>query len=316
MPGFMVYTFGSVIMRTVGDTKRPLFFLTFSGLVNVFLNLITVIKFNMGVAGVAIATIVSQYISAVFVVLSLIKTDGNCRLCLKELRISGHTLLKMVKIGLPVAVSSSVFSFSNVIIQSSINSFGSDAIAGNSAAANIEGFSYTVMNAVGQAATTFAGQNFGAKKYRRVNATLKVCLLLVGVCGLLFGPLLYVFRTPLLKIYSPDNMNAIQFGILRLKYICLPYVFCGIMEVLVGVIRGTGSTVMPMFVSIFGVCGVRIGWIFTAFRYVHTLDCLYLSYVLSWALTSLVHFFCYLHIKKKVLKPSEEMLTQTDSAIQ
>lgn len=310
MPAFMIYTFGSVIMRTVGDTKRPLFFLSISGLVNVVLNLITVIKFDMGVAGVAIATIVSQYISAIFVVLSLIKTDGICRLYLKELKIHGATLLKMVKIGLPVAIQSSIFSFSNVIIQSSINSFGSDTVAGNAAAANIEGFLYSIMNAFGQAATTFSGQNFGAKQFRRVNSTLKICLLFTGAVGLVLGPLLYVFGTPLLKIYSPDNLNAIYFGMIRLKYICLLYVTCGIMEVFTGVIRGTGSTVMPMVVSIFGVCGVRIVWIFTAFQYVHTLDCLYLSYVLSWTFTSLVHFFCYLYIKKKVLKPSDGTIPQ------
>lgn len=305
-PAFMIYTFGSVIMRTVGDTKRPLFFLSISGLVNVILNLVTVLKFSMGVAGVAIATIVSQYISAVFVVLSLVKTDGNCKLYFKELRIHRRTLLKMIRIGLPVAVQSCIFSFSNVIIQSSVNSFGSDTIAGNAAAANIEGFLYSIMNAFGQAATTFAGQNFGAKQPRRVNTTLKICLLLTSVVALILGPLLYVFGSPLLKIYSPGNMNAIHFGMIRLKYICMLYVTCGIMEVFTGVIRGTGSTVMPMMVSVLGVCGVRIGWIFTAFRLFHTLDCLYLSYILSWSFTSFVHFLCYLHIRKKVLNPLEE----------
>ena len=143
-----------------------------------------------------------------------------------------------------------------------------------------------------------------------MNSTLKICLLFTGAVGLVLGPLLYVFGTPLLKIYSPDNLNAIYFGMIRLKYICLLYVTCGIMEVFTGVIRGTGSTVMPMVVSIFGVCGVRIVWIFTAFQYVHTLDCLYLSYVLSWTFTSLVHFFCYLYIKKKVLKPTDKTIPQ------
>ena len=308
MPAFMVYTFGSVVMRTVGDTKRPLFFLTFSGIVNVILNLVTVIQFNMGVAGVAIATITSQYISAICVVLSLIKTDGHCRLYLKELKIHGRTLLQMIKIGLPVAIQSSIFSFSNVIIQSSINSFGSDTVAGNAAASNIEGFLYVVMNAFGQAATTFAGQNFGAKNYHRVHSTLKICLLFTGAVGIIIGPLLYMFGQPLLRIYSPDNAQAIYFGLLRLKYICLLYVTCGIMEVFTGVIRGTGSTVMPMAVSIVGVCGVRIMWVFTAFRAVHTLDCLYLSYVLSWTFTSVIHFFCYLHIKKKLLMPAQNDL--------
>jgi len=299
MPGFMVYTFGSVIMRTVGDTKRPLFYLSISGVVNVILNLILVTRFHMGVAGVAVATIVSQYMSAFFVVFSLVKGDGIARLYFKELNIQKSALFKMIKIGLPVAIQSSIFSLSNVIIQSSINSFGSDVVAGNAAAASIEGFLYSIMNSFGQAATTFSGQNFGAKIFRRVNSTLKISLLLTCIVSVIIGPMLLYFGEPLLKIYCPENLNAISYGITRLQYICQIYVVCGIMEVLVGVIRGTGSTLMPMVASIFGVCGVRIAWIFTVFHYFHTLECLYLSYIISWTFTSLVLFICYLYIKKK-----------------
>lgn len=301
MPGFMVYTFGSVIMRTVGDTKRPLFFLMISGMINVVLNLVTVIVFHMGVAGVAIATIVSQYVSAIMVVLALITMDGHYQLLLKKLKIKGYALKEMVKIGLPVAVQSSIFSFSNVIIQSSINTFGSDAIAGNAAAANIEGFLYTIMNAISQATTTFAGQNYGAREYKRVHSSFKICFTLTTVIAIILGPLIYYFGTPLLKIYVSDSMETIQFGLARLKYICLLYALCGIMEVLVGAIRGTGSTVTPMIVSILGVCGVRILWIFTVFQHFHTLETLYISYPLSWTATSFVHYICYLYIKKKKL---------------
>ena len=302
MPAFMVYTFGSVIMRTVGDTKRPLFFLSISGVTNVILNLVLVLKFNMGVAGVAIATIVSQYISATFVVLSLVNTDGLCRLDLKSLKIHGKTLFETVKFGLPVAIQSSIFSISNVLIQSSINSFGSDVIAGNSAAMNIEGFLFVILNSCGQAATTFAGQNFGAKKYKRVNLTLLICLALTTCASLIAGPLIYTFGEPLLKIYSPKNLSAVSYGIVRLKYICLLYGMCGIMEVFVGVIRATGATVKPMLISIFGVCGVRIIWLYTLFIKFHTLECLYLSYFVSWTITVIILFFTYLDIKRKYLK--------------
>ncbi len=303
MPGFMVYTFGSAVMRTVGDTKRPLVFLSISGLVNVILNLITVIFFNMGVAGVAIATITSQYLSAIFVVLSLIKSDGNSRLYLKELKVHAKTLLQMVRIGLPVAIQSSVFSLSNVIIQSSINSFGSDVMAGNAAASNIEGFLYVAMNAFSQAATTFVAQNYGAKQFKRVNSTLHYCLLFVFIVGSIIGPMIYFLGEPLLKIYSPDNTIAVHHGMVRLQYICCLYVVCGIMDVFSGTIRGTGTTLAPMLVSIVGVCGVRIVWIFTVFQQIHTLPSLYISYILSWSVTAFIHFLCYLYIKKKRLSP-------------
>lgn len=308
MPGFMVYTFGSAIMRTVGDTKRPLIFLSISGLLNVVLNLILVLSFHIGVAGVAIATIASQYLSAIFVVISLVKTEGICNLQLKKLKIHGDSLLQMIKIGVPVAIQSSIFSLSNVLIQSSVNSFGSDTIAGNSAANNIEGFLYVAMNAFSQAATTFVGQNYGAKEFTRIHSTMKLCVLFAGAIGLIAGPLIYCFGEPLLRIYSPDNAAAIQFGMIRLRYICLMYAACGIMDALTGTIRGTGSTITPMLVSIFGVCGIRIAWIFTVFRALHTLECLYISYVLSWSFTAVIHFLCYLYIRKTRLKP-EVMLS-------
>ena len=302
MPGFMVYTFGSAVMRTFGDTKRPLVFLSVSGLLNVVLNLILVLYVNMGVAGVAVATIASQYLSALLVVLSLLKSDCNHKLYLKELRIESKTLMQMIKIGLPVAIQSSVFSLSNVIIQSSINSFGSDVMAGNAAASNIEGFLYVGMNAFSQAATTFVGQNYGAKEYKRVTSTLLYCLLFVLIVGAIGGPLLYQFGETLLKIYSPENAVAVQYGLIRMQYICCFYVICGIMDVFTGAIRGTGTTLLPMLVSIFGVCGVRIVWIFTVFHHYHTLPSLYISYLLSWSATAFVHLLCYLYIKKTKLK--------------
>lgn len=304
-PAFMVNTFGSVIMRTVGDTKRPLIFLSISGLINVLLNLITVIQFNMGVSGVAIATIVSQYISAVFFVLSLVKSDGNSRLYLKELKIHGKTLVEIIKVGLPMGIQSSLFSISNVIIQSSVNSFGSDVMAGNTAASNIEGFLYTIMNAIAQTCTTFSGQNFGAKQKKRIVSSFKICLMLTCAVALVIGPLINYFGTPLLKIYSPKNVNAIHYGIIRLRFICLPYFLCGTCEVIVGVIRGMGSTVAPMIQTIIGACVFRIVWVFTIFQHFRTLECLYLSYAISWSILSIIHFITYLYLKKTKLKNME-----------
>ena len=302
MPGFMVYTFGSAVMRTVGDTKRPLVFLSISGLVNVVLNLVFILVFQMGVEGVAIATIASQYISALFVVFALLHSDGICKLILNELKICRKTLLSMIRVGLPVAVQSSVFSLSNVLIQSSVNSFGSTAIAGNAAAANIEGFLYVAMNAFGQSATTFSGQNYGAKEYRRISKILLYCTSIAFLIGAVAGPLMYLFGQPILKIYCPDNLDAITYGLTRLRYIAFFYGACGLMDSVSGTIRGTGSTFMPMVVSILGVCGIRIVWVLTVFPIVHTLECLYISYVLSWSFTALLHILCYLFVTKRKFK--------------
>lgn len=302
MPAFIVYTFGSAVMRTVGDTKRPLVFLSISGLANVALNLVFVLVFHMGVEGVAIATIVSQYISALFVVFALLKSDGICRLLLKELKICWKTLFSMIKVGVPVAVQSCVFSLSNVLIQSSVNSFGSTAIAGNAAAANIEGFLYVAMNAFGQSATTFAGQNYGAKQYKRITKTLLYCVSISFLIGATIGPLMYIFGAPLLKIYSPENLDAISFGLTRLRYIAFFYGVCGLMDSLSGTIRGTGSTFMPMLISILGVCGIRIVWVLTIFPRIHTLECLYVSYLLSWSFTAVLHAICYFVVVKRKFK--------------
>ncbi len=302
MPGFMVYTFGSAVMRTAGDTKRPLVFLSISGLVNVVLNLIFVLIFKMGVEGVAIATIVSQYMSALFVVFALLRSDGICKLLLKELKIYRKNLLSMIRVGVPVAIQSCVFALSNVLIQSSVNSFDSTAIAGNAAAANIEGFLYVAMNAFGQSATTFSGQNYGAKEYKRITKILLYCTAISFAIGAIAGPLMYLFGAPLLKIYSPDNLEAIRYGLVRLRYIALFYGVCGLMDSISGTIRGTGSTFMPMLVSILGVCGIRIVWVLTVFPMIHTLECLYVSYVLSWSFTALLHILCYLFVIKRKFK--------------
>lgn len=301
MPATMVYNFGAAILRAIGDTRRPLYFLFTAGVLNVFLNLFFVIVFHMGVAGVALATIISQTLSAILVVRCLTNLDGICRLYLKQLKIYPEKLLRIVQIGLPAGLQGAVFSISNVLIQSSVNSFGSIAMAGNTAASNLEGFVYTSMNAVYQTALSFTSQNIGAGKYQRIGMILRRCVALVTIIGLALGGLVVLFHQPLLSIYSTDP-DVISYGTVRLFIICLPYFLCGIMDTLVGMLRGMNYSILPMIASIVGVCGLRIVWIFTVFRWNHTLFTLYISYPITWALTVCVHFGCYLWVRKRISK--------------
>ncbi len=298
MPAFMLTTYGSALMRTVGDTKRPLYYFSISGVINVVLNLIFVLQFNMGVAGVAIATIVSQYISAGFILMALTNTDGYIKIYLKDLRFVKDSFVQMVSKGLPAGIQSCIFGISNVIIQSSVNSFGSLVLAGNSAASNIEGFLYTAQNTFCIVATSFAGQNYGAKKYKRIDKTLLYSLGIVLVIGLLLGNLIFFFRNQLLGIYAPGNPEAISYGVTRMRYILMTYYLCGMMEVFTGVIRGMGYSLLPMIVSILGVCGVRIGWIFTVFSVHKTLETLFVCYPISWGVTGVILAIVYMFLRK------------------
>lgn len=310
MPGLMVYNFGASILRAMGDTVRPLWFLTISGLVNILLNLMFVCVFHMDVAGVALATIISQYISAILVVICLLKLDNCCHLSIKEIAFHKTEVAEMLKVGLPAGVQSSLFSVSNVLIQSSINSFGSTVMAGNAAASNIEGFTYIAMNSVYQASLTFTSQNVGAKKPERIPRVAVVCLFIVTAVGLVLGSLSCFFGEALLKIYSTDAA-IIPYGMVRLRYICLPYFLCGVMEVFVGLLRGMNCSTIPMIVSIFGSCVFRVLWVYTAFRAYPTQETLYIAYIISWALCSAIHFICYLIIKKRLTKKlnAEKLLT-------
>lgn len=301
MPFMMAYNFGAAVLRAVGDTKRPLYYLLVAGFVNVILNLVFVIFFSMGVAGVAAATVISQAISAALILRCLIKTDGAYRLELKGLKIAGDKLVKMFQIGLPAGLQGSLFSISNVLIQSSVNSFGSIAMAGNTAGSNIEGFVYTSMNSFYQAAISFCGQNYGAKKYKRVGKVLLICEGLVIAVGLIMGNGVYLFGGTLLKLYTTDA-EVIRYGILRMAYICIPYFLCGMMDVIVGALRGIGYSVMPMLVSLTGACLFRVVWIYTVFSRFRTLPCLYISYPISWGLTFAVHLICFMVVYKRLLK--------------
>lgn len=300
-PFNMLYNFGSAVLRAVGDTKRPLYFLTISGLINVVLNLFLVIVCKLGVAGVAIATVVSQVVSCVLVLLCLIHSDGFIRLRVREIRIYKDKLLEILKIGLPAGLQGSIFSISNVIIQSSVNSFGSAAMAGNGAASNLEGFISTSMDAVYQAALTFISQNVGARKPHRISKIMWCCLGVVSVVGLGMGLLYYAFQTPLLQIYNTEA-DVIRMGEIRIGVMALPYFTMGIMNVFVGGLRGFGNSFVPMVVSILGVCVFRMVWIYTVFPLEHTLQVLYLSYPISWILTAVIHCICYLVVKKRCVR--------------
>lgn len=301
MPASMLYNFGAAILRAVGDTKRPLYFLFISGIVNVILNLVLVLVFHLGVAGVAIATVTSQVISAVLVALCLIKTDAPYRLELKKLRIHKSKLLEIIKIGLPAGMQGAVFSISNVLIQSSINSFGSTVMAGSTAASNIENFVYTAMNALYQTALSFTGQNVGGGKYKRIGKIMRICVLDVTAIGILLGGGAYLCGSTLLSIYTSDP-QVIQYGLERMMFVCLPYFLCGIMDTLVGSLRGMGYSIMPMIVSLTGACALRIVWIMTIFQMNPTLSTLFLSYPVSWFVTALAHFICYLIVHHRFMQ--------------
>lgn len=305
MPAMMAYNFGAAILRAVGDTKRPLYYLLIAGVVNVVLNLIFVIVFSMGVAGVAIATVVSQVISAVLVLRCLMKTDSDYQLNLKELKIVPDKLFKMVQIGIPAGLQGALFSISNVLIQSSVNSFGSIAMAGNTAASNIEGFVYTAMNAFHQTAISFTGQNYGARNFKRIGKILFICEALVLIVGLIMGNAAYLFGGTLLQLYSTEA-EVIQFGVLRLSIICTTYCLCGMMDVIVGSLRGMGYSIMPMLVSLTGACLFRVVWIYTIFQQYRSLKTLYISYPISWTLTFTVHLLCFFVVYSKLKKQTNQ----------
>ena len=297
MPATMAYNFGSAILRATGDTKRPLYFLSAAGVVNVVLNLFFVIVLHLDVAGVALATILSQCISAVLILLCLCRMEGPCRLNMRKLYIHPKRLRRMMQIGLPAGIQSSLFSFSNVLIQSSINSFGSVVVAGNSAAASIEQFVYISMNAVHQAVVSFTSQNTGAGKPERIHSILFSGLVLVTIVGLIMGLGANLFGVPLLSIYSPD-MAVVEAGRTRLLLVCAPYFLCGIMEIVMGIMRGLGYAITPMIVSLSGACLFRIVWLATFFTWVPTQNMLLLSYPVSWVLTTLIHILTYLYARR------------------
>ncbi len=298
----MLYNFGSAILRAVGDTKRPMYFLTFAGVVNVVLNLIFVIVLKMDVAGVAIATVISQCISAFLVLRCLAREQGAIRLDVKKLGIDKTEFKKIVRIGLPAGMQGCVFSLSNVVIQSSINSFGETVVSGSAASANLEGFVYVAMNAFHHATLNFMSQNFGAGKYSRLRRVMICGLGCVIVAGLALGNLEVFLGRKLLSLYT-SSPEVIEAGIIRLTINNTLYCLCGMMDVMVGVLRGIGYSMMPMIVSLIGACGTRLLWIATVFRIerFHRIETVYVAYPMSWFITFAVHLVCYFAVRKKAI---------------
>lgn len=298
MPANMLYNFGAAILRAQGDTRRPLYFLSIAGVTNVVLNLVFVISLRMSVAGVALATIVSQYISAGLVLITLMRDQGALHLELKALCLDKRVVRRILQVGLPAGFQGVVFAISNVVIQSSVNSFGSTVIAGSSASSNIEGFVYASMNAFYQTALTFTSQNYGACRCRRVDRVMLLCMTYSAVIGLVLGNLAYFFGHPLASIYAPGQEEVIAQAVARLRIICTTYFLCGLMDTPVGVLRGIGYSVVPMVVSLVGACGTRLLWVATVFRMAHTTTMLYISYPVSWSITALVHCIFFFSIRK------------------
>lgn len=299
----MVYNFGSALLRSVGDTRRPLYYLTFAGCVNVVLNILTVVFLHWDVAGVAIATVISETISACLVLRCMRKEKGVMHLQWNKLRMHRGKMIQIMKIGIPAGFQGVVFALSNVVIQSSVNLFGNIVVAGNSAAANIEGFVYVAMNAFYQATLSFTSQNFGAGKYNRINRILLTGQGCVIVVGIVLGNAVVLLGEPLLQIYS-SNPEVIAAGMKRLHIISATYALCGMMDVMVGALRGLNYSVLPMVVSLIGACGLRLVWIATIFQIseFHTVHVVYLSYPITWIITLSAHIVCYWFIKRHLQK--------------
>ncbi len=305
MPASMVYNFGSAILRAVGDTRRPLYYLSVAGVLNVLLNLLFVIRFSMDVAGVAVATVISQYVSAALIVICLMRSESCYRFHWAELALHKDKVLPILRIGVPAGLQSSIFAISNVVIQSSVNSFGSVAMAGSAAAANIEGFVYVTMNSVSQASLSFASQNIGARLYDRVGKICRTCLLLAAFFGILFGNAAYLLHDTLLGFYSPDPA-VIAAGAERLSIIGATYFLCGLMDTLACMLRAMGKSLLPMVVTIIGACGLRIVWVYTVLPLDPTFFTLFLSYPITWGITGAVHAVCYFFTKCQMLRRARE----------
>lgn len=307
MPAQMVYNYGAALLRAKGDTKRPLYFLIVSGAVNVAFNLFFVIVMRLDVAGVALATIISQYLSATLVIIRLCRLDDECRLDLRRLRISRYLLSKIIMVGIPAGIQGCLFSFSNVIIQSSVNSFDTIGVAGNGAAAQVDGLIYIALNSFYHASLTFSGQNLGAKETKRVSKTCYYCLALVLIVGVPLCIISYIFGEPLLGIFLSDENAAnkqaiVDFGMQRMFYTTLFYFLCGTMEVMSGMLRGLGASTTSMLVSLIGACVMRVVWVYTVFAAYRTPESLYISFPVSWLATTIGLYICYIFILQSIKK--------------
>lgn len=299
MPFFMLYNYGAAILRAVGDTKRPLFFLVAAGVINAGLNLLLVIVFDMGVAGVAIGTIVSQMISSILVLRCLCRSEGSYKLSFSKLRIRGIYMKQIFQVGIPAGIQSTVINFSNVLLQSSVNSFGSTAMAGYTAANNIFGFLYVTVNSVTQTCMSFTSQNYGVGKYKRMDRVLIDCLILTVSVPLLLGCGAWLFGPQVLSIYTREK-DVIESGMEILAITTVPYFLCGIMDLFPGALRGMGHSAVPMILSVIGTVGTRILWIFGFFPHHKSLYFLFISYPASWIITIVMQVICFYFVRKTV----------------
>lgn len=299
MPFFMLYNYGAAILRAVGDTKRPLFYLVIAGVLNAGLNMFLVIVFHLGVAGVAIATVFSQMISCVLVIRCLCLSDGPYRIDFRKLAIHWEHLRNILQVGVPAGLQSIVISFSNVLLQSSVNSFGAIAMAGYTATNNVFGFMYVTINSFTQACMSFTSQNYGARKSQRMDQILKDCLLLECTIPLALGIGVYLLGPQILHIYTPDD-TVVACGMEIMKISTIPYFLCGIMDMLPGALRGMGHSAVPMVLSVIGTVGTRIIWIFGVFPCHRSLFWLFISYPASWFATIVLQAFCFYFVRKKV----------------
>ena len=299
MPFFMVYNYGAAILRAVGDTKRPLMFLVVAGVINAVLNMFLVIAFHMGVAGVAIATVISQMISCLLVLRCLYKTDGSYQLRFSRLCMKKFYLVQIFQVGIPAGIQSTVINISNALLQSSVNSFGSTAMAGYTAANNVLGFLYASVNAVTQACMSFTSQNYGVGKYKRMDRVLLDCGILSFIIAFVLGCGSYIFGGEILKIYTEDP-KVIRCGVEILSITTVPYFLCGIMDLFPGALRGMGHSGVPMILSIIGTVGTRIVWIFWIFPQNRSLYTLFISYPASWAITIVMQVICFIFVRRTV----------------
>ncbi len=312
MPANMLYNFGAAVLRAQGDTQRPLYILFAAGVLNAGLNLYFVIVWQMSVAGVALATILSQYLSAALILACLVRDKGLLRLDLKKLGLDVAVVGRIARVGLPAGFQGMVFSISNVVIQSSINAFDNTAIvAGSAASSNIEGFVYASMNTFYQTCLTFSSQNYGAGETKRVDRTLLLCQLYVTITGLVLGQLSVVFGRQLASIYAPGEEAVIDQAVARLRIVSGTYCLCGMMDTMVGVLRGIGYSVIPMVVSMVGACGLRLVWVATVFQMFHTLTVLYISYPVTWTITALTHLVFFLAVRKRAYAKVSRPAAQT-----
>lgn len=310
MPASLVYNYCAAALRSTGDTTRPMYFLSAAGVINVLLNLLMVLGFHMGAIGVGIATAASHWVSAICVVVYMCKCDGPCHLELKSIKFQKDKILSILRIGIPSGIQSILFNFANVIIQSSVNSLGQVAVAGNAAASNLNGYIYSTQTTLYQAAITFTGQNLGARKYDRIRNSVILCAIIGSIVGILVGGGMYLFGEPLLNLYAPGNLPVIEMGMKRMRIMGLLYFLCAIMEVGIGMMRGMGQTMLPTFISFFGTIVVRIGWVLWVFPMNRCLESLYWSFPISWVFTAIINYICCFVIFKKEKQRYEQQLNE------